>query len=70
MVYTGFVRLNGVGYLSKIPKLQCGRWRFPSFLENLEQEGVDMRTIVRLTKFHELNVRPSNVVPFCLLVEL
>ncbi|EIM80847.1 uncharacterized protein STEHIDRAFT_30172, partial [Stereum hirsutum FP-91666 SS1] len=30
-------------------------WRFPSFLENLEQEGVDMGTIVRLTKFHELN---------------
>ncbi|THV06673.1 hypothetical protein K435DRAFT_710834 [Dendrothele bispora CBS 962.96] len=28
---------------------------FPSFLANLKQEGVDTATIVRLTKFHELN---------------
>jgi len=30
-------------------------WRFPRFLRGLRQEGVDMPTIVRLTKFHELN---------------
>ncbi|KAK7436545.1 hypothetical protein VKT23_019099 [Stygiomarasmius scandens] len=28
---------------------------FPSFLANLKQEGVDSATLVRLTKFHELN---------------
>jgi hypothetical protein len=30
-------------------------WIFPNFLENLRSEGVDMETIVRLTKFSELN---------------
>lgn len=30
-------------------------WTFPSFLENLKLAGVDMNTLVRLTKFHELN---------------
>lgn len=30
-------------------------WTFPSFLRNLRREGVDTATIVRLTKFHELN---------------
>ncbi|KAJ8489038.1 hypothetical protein ONZ45_g13720 [Pleurotus djamor] len=30
-------------------------WTFPSFLENLRTEGVDTATVVRLTKFHELN---------------
>jgi len=30
-------------------------WTFPSFLNNLKAEGVDKATIVRLTKFHELN---------------
>ncbi|KAF8845911.1 hypothetical protein BDN67DRAFT_875516, partial [Paxillus ammoniavirescens] len=30
-------------------------WTFPSFLENLKHAGVDMNTLVRLTKFHELN---------------
>jgi hypothetical protein len=29
--------------------------RFPSFLDKLRTEGVDNATIVRLTKFHELN---------------
>ncbi|KAF9075485.1 hypothetical protein BDP27DRAFT_1212433 [Rhodocollybia butyracea] len=30
-------------------------WSFPTFLDNLRSEGVDTATIVRLTKFHELN---------------
>ncbi|KIJ66124.1 hypothetical protein HYDPIDRAFT_87610 [Hydnomerulius pinastri MD-312] len=30
-------------------------WAFPSFIENLKQSNVDMSTLVRLTKFHELN---------------
>lgn len=30
-------------------------WTFPSFLNNLRVEGVDTATIVRLTKFSELN---------------
>jgi hypothetical protein len=30
-------------------------WTFPSFLKNLKREGVDTATMVRLTKFHELN---------------
>jgi len=30
-------------------------WAFPSFLDNLRSEGVDTATIVRLTKFSELN---------------
>jgi len=30
-------------------------WAFPGFLENLRSEGVDTATIVRLTKFSELN---------------
>ncbi|KAI0350603.1 hypothetical protein OH77DRAFT_1058287 [Trametes cingulata] len=30
-------------------------WTFPSFLENLKRNSVDMRTVVRLTTFHELN---------------
>ncbi|KAF5375536.1 hypothetical protein D9615_009191 [Tricholomella constricta] len=30
-------------------------WTFPSFLRNLKNEGVDINTIVRLTKFSELN---------------
>ncbi|KAF4600088.1 hypothetical protein EYR40_007194 [Pleurotus pulmonarius] len=30
-------------------------WTFPSFLDNLRKEGVDTPTVVRLTKFHELN---------------
>lgn len=31
-------------------------WTFPSFLQNLRSEGVDINTIVRLTKFSELNM--------------
>ncbi|TFK44987.1 hypothetical protein BDQ12DRAFT_642091 [Crucibulum laeve] len=31
-------------------------WTFPSFLKNLRSEGVDIGTIVRLTKFSELNL--------------
>ncbi|EGO00608.1 hypothetical protein SERLA73DRAFT_51272 [Serpula lacrymans var. lacrymans S7.3] len=34
-------------------------WTFPVFLRSLRNEHVDINTIVRLTKFHELNVRPS-----------
>ncbi|ETW74665.1 hypothetical protein HETIRDRAFT_461406 [Heterobasidion irregulare TC 32-1] len=30
-------------------------WAFPPFLRNLRNEGVEMPTIVRLTKFHEYN---------------
>lgn len=30
-------------------------WSFPSFLANLKAEGVEIATIIRLTKFHELN---------------
>ncbi|KAH8827820.1 hypothetical protein DL96DRAFT_1119389 [Flagelloscypha sp. PMI_526] len=30
-------------------------WMFPNFLANLKREGVDGSTIIRLTKFHELN---------------
>ncbi|EIN06435.1 hypothetical protein PUNSTDRAFT_115010 [Punctularia strigosozonata HHB-11173 SS5] len=30
-------------------------WTFPSFLANLKAEGVDMGTVVRLTKFSEMN---------------
>ncbi|KAL0955686.1 hypothetical protein HGRIS_001910 [Hohenbuehelia grisea] len=30
-------------------------WTFPSFLASLRREGVDTATVVRLTKFHELN---------------
>jgi len=30
-------------------------WTFPTFLNNLRLEGVDIATIVRLTKFSELN---------------
>ena len=30
-------------------------WTFPGFLRNLKSEGVDMKTMVRLTKFSELN---------------
>jgi len=31
-------------------------WAFPAFLASLKSEGVDTGTIVRLTKFHELNM--------------
>jgi len=30
-------------------------WAFPAFLEGMRADGVDMATILRLTKFHELN---------------
>ncbi|KAJ7823536.1 hypothetical protein B0H13DRAFT_2445538 [Mycena leptocephala] len=38
--------------LSFLPVL----WAFPGFLASLKSEGVDSGTIVRLTKFHELNI--------------
>ncbi|KAJ7908483.1 hypothetical protein B0H13DRAFT_2016497 [Mycena leptocephala] len=38
--------------LSFLPVL----WEFPAFLASLKREGVDSATIVRLTKFHELNM--------------
>ncbi|KAJ7072919.1 hypothetical protein C8F01DRAFT_1105704 [Mycena amicta] len=31
-------------------------WAFPAFLKSLKGEGVDTATVVRLTKFHELNM--------------
>ncbi|KAH7929583.1 hypothetical protein BV22DRAFT_1002486 [Leucogyrophana mollusca] len=47
-------------------------WAFPGFLRNLKQSNVDMRTMVRLTKFHELNCirivfRFLFTVPFVIL---
>jgi hypothetical protein len=47
-------------------------WTFPSFLKNLKSEGVDVQTLVRLTKFHELNTirvmfRFMFTVPFVIL---
>ncbi|KIK60768.1 hypothetical protein GYMLUDRAFT_43375 [Collybiopsis luxurians FD-317 M1] len=47
-------------------------WTFPGFLNNLRSEGVDSGTIVRLTKFHELNTiriifRYLFTVPFLVL---
>jgi hypothetical protein len=47
-------------------------WTFPSFLANLRAEGVDGQTLVRLTKFHELNTvrvafRFLFTVPFVVL---
>ncbi|KAJ7099328.1 hypothetical protein B0H15DRAFT_927819 [Mycena belliarum] len=47
-------------------------WAFPAFLASLKSEGVDTATIVRLTKFHELNLiriifRFIFVVPFVVL---
>ncbi|KAJ7133688.1 hypothetical protein C8R43DRAFT_643074 [Mycena crocata] len=47
-------------------------WAFPPFLSSLKSEGVDTGTIVRLTKFHELNTiriifRLVFVVPLVIL---
>ncbi|KAG2153375.1 hypothetical protein DEU56DRAFT_482340 [Suillus clintonianus] len=47
-------------------------WTFPTFLEGLKQADVDTNTIVRLTKFHELNCiriffRFLFTVPFVIL---
>ncbi|KAF7344136.1 hypothetical protein MVEN_01703800 [Mycena venus] len=47
-------------------------WVFPRFLINLKKEGVNNETIIRLTKFHELNIirtifRFIFVVPFVIL---
>jgi len=47
-------------------------WAFPAFLSSLKSEGVDIGTIVRLTKFHELNMirivfRFIFVIPFVIL---
>ncbi|KAK7057798.1 hypothetical protein R3P38DRAFT_1187088 [Favolaschia claudopus] len=47
-------------------------WAFPAFLATLRSEGVDTATVVRLTKFHELNTirvifRFIFVVPLAIL---
>ncbi|EIW54595.1 uncharacterized protein TRAVEDRAFT_154204, partial [Trametes versicolor FP-101664 SS1] len=47
-------------------------WTFPSFLQNLKRNAVDVHTIVRLTTFHELNClrvffRLIFVLPFLVL---
>ncbi|KAJ7686805.1 hypothetical protein B0H17DRAFT_1013292 [Mycena rosella] len=47
-------------------------YAFPTFLDSLKREGVDIGTIVRLTKFHELNMirivfRFIFVIPFIIL---
>jgi len=44
-------------------------WLFPSFLEILKDEGVDTATIVRLTKFNELN-RLRVSLRFCFICPL
>ncbi|KIL68719.1 hypothetical protein M378DRAFT_70798 [Amanita muscaria Koide BX008] len=31
-------------------------WMFPTFLDSLREQGVDMATVARLTKFNEINV--------------
>ncbi|KAI0343625.1 hypothetical protein BDW22DRAFT_1356095 [Trametopsis cervina] len=31
-------------------------WSFPSFLDSMRAEGVDLPTLLRLTRFHELNM--------------
>ncbi|EIW80587.1 hypothetical protein CONPUDRAFT_82756 [Coniophora puteana RWD-64-598 SS2] len=47
-------------------------WAFPAFLDSLRRESVDTNTVVRLTKFHELNCirvffRFLFTVPFIIL---
>ena len=47
-------------------------WAFPAFLDSLKRESVDTNTVVRLTKFHELNCirvffRFLFTVPFIIL---
>ncbi|GJE98175.1 hypothetical protein PsYK624_143970 [Phanerochaete sordida] len=41
-------------------------WTFPKFVERLRSEGVDMNTLLRLVKFHELNtIRIALRFVFC-----
>ncbi|KAJ8591062.1 hypothetical protein M405DRAFT_128792 [Rhizopogon salebrosus TDB-379] len=46
---------GGLGSLSLTLWFLPILWAFPAFLESLEQAEVDTSTMVRLTKFHELN---------------
>lgn len=42
-------------------------WTFPKFVESLRSEGVDMNTLMRLVKFHELNtIRIALRFVFCI----
>jgi len=51
-----YVFLSGsLGSLSLTLWFMPVLWTFPSFLRSLRSQGVDMTTIVRLTKFSELN---------------
>ncbi|PBK72599.1 hypothetical protein ARMSODRAFT_952987 [Armillaria solidipes] len=47
---------GGIGSLSLTIWFSPILWSFKSFLSTLKQEGVDNATVVRLTKFHELNM--------------
>ncbi|EKM53715.1 uncharacterized protein PHACADRAFT_260202 [Phanerochaete carnosa HHB-10118-sp] len=41
-------------------------WTFPKFIENLRSDGVEMNTLMRLVKFHELNtIRIALRFVFC-----
>jgi len=63
---------GGLGSLSLTIWFLPILWAFPRFLESLKQAEVDMSTMVRLTKFHELNCirvffRFLFTVPFVIL---
>ncbi|KAK0206521.1 hypothetical protein DFS33DRAFT_1315178 [Desarmillaria ectypa] len=47
---------GGIGSLSLTIWFSPILWSFKSFLSTLKQEGVDNSTVLRLTKFHELNM--------------
>ncbi|KAK0468327.1 uncharacterized protein EV420DRAFT_458591 [Desarmillaria tabescens] len=47
---------GGIGSLSLTIWFSPILWSFKSFLSTLKQEGVDNSTVIRLTKFHELNM--------------
>ncbi|KAF9018639.1 hypothetical protein BDZ89DRAFT_1209861 [Hymenopellis radicata] len=63
---------GGLGSLSLTLWFTPILWNFKTFLQTLKREGVDHATIVRLTKFHELNsirilFRFLFTVPFVIL---
>jgi len=63
---------GGLGSLSLTLWFLPVLYLFQPFLDGLRKEGVDMNTIVRLTKFHELNtirtlLRLFFAIPVCIL---
>ncbi|KAH7883364.1 hypothetical protein F5I97DRAFT_232388 [Phlebopus sp. FC_14] len=46
---------GGIGSLALTIWFLPVLWAFPSFIENMKNSNVDINTLVRLTKFHELN---------------